>query len=89
MVLRKLPGPKREGVTGEWRNLQNEEPHYLYPSPNIIRVINSRRMLWVGRMSRRSEYVRKGCSWENVEEGAYSGVLGIDEKIILNEKEMA
>jgi hypothetical protein len=42
MVLRKLPGPKREGITGERRELQNEQPHYVYPSPNIIRVINSK-----------------------------------------------
>jgi hypothetical protein len=37
-------------------------------------------------MTRRREYVRKVCPWENVEEGVYLGVLGIDEKIILNEK---
>jgi len=44
MVLKKLPGPEKEGITGEWRKLQNEEPHYGYPSPNIIRVINSKRL---------------------------------------------
>jgi hypothetical protein len=68
----------REGVSGQWRNLQNEEPHYVYPSPNIIQVINSKRMLRVGLMTRRREYVRKVCPWENVEEGVYLGVLGIE-----------
>jgi hypothetical protein len=42
MVLRKLPGPKREGIREEWRKLQNEEPHFVYPSSNNVRVINSK-----------------------------------------------
>ena len=44
MVLRRKFGPRKEEVTGEWRRLHNEEPNYLYPSPNIVRVIKSRRM---------------------------------------------
>jgi hypothetical protein len=44
MVLKNLPGPKKEGIRGEWRKLQNEEPHYVYPSPNIILVINWKRL---------------------------------------------
>jgi hypothetical protein len=43
-VLRRISGPRREDVTGEWRKLHNEELHILYSSPNIIRQINSRRM---------------------------------------------
>jgi hypothetical protein len=43
-VLRRIFGPKRDEVTGEWRKLHNEELHYLYPSPCIIRIIKSRRM---------------------------------------------
>jgi hypothetical protein len=43
-VLRRIIGPKRDEVTGEWRKLHNEEVHDLYSSPNIVRVIKSRRM---------------------------------------------
>jgi hypothetical protein len=43
-VLRRIFGPKRDGVTGEWRKLHKEELNDLYSSPNIIRVIKSRRM---------------------------------------------
>jgi hypothetical protein len=43
-VLRRIFGPKREEVSGGWRRLHNEELHNLYASPNIIRVIKTRRM---------------------------------------------
>jgi hypothetical protein len=43
-VLRKTFGPKKDEVTGEWRKLHNEELHNMYSSPNIIRMIKSRRM---------------------------------------------
>jgi hypothetical protein len=45
-VLRRIFGPKRDEVTGDWRKLHNEEFIDLYSSPNIIRVIKSRRMRW-------------------------------------------
>jgi hypothetical protein len=51
-VLRRILGPKRDGVTGGWRKLYNEELHNLYSSPNIIRIIKSRRMRWVGHVAR-------------------------------------
>ena len=47
-VLRKLFGPKRDEVTGEWRKLHNEELNDLYSLPNIVRVVKSRRMRWQG-----------------------------------------
>jgi len=52
MVLRRIFGPRRDEVTGEWRRLHNEEPNDLYSSPNIVRVIKSIRMRWVGHVAR-------------------------------------
>jgi len=54
-VLRRIFGPKREGVTGEWRKLRNVELNDLYSSPNILRVIKSRRMRWAGHVARMGE----------------------------------
>jgi hypothetical protein len=50
-VLRGIFGPKREEMAGGWRRLHNKELHNLYPSPNIIRVIKSRRISWVGNVA--------------------------------------
>jgi hypothetical protein len=47
-VLRRIFGPKRDEVMGEWRKLHNEELQDLYSSPSIIRIINWRRMRWAG-----------------------------------------
>jgi hypothetical protein len=51
-VLRRIFGPKRDEATGECRRLHNEELNDLYSSPNIIRVIRSRRMRWAGHVAR-------------------------------------
>ena len=48
-------GPRRDEVTGEWGRLHNEELHDLYSSPNIVRVIKSRRMRWAGHVARMGE----------------------------------
>jgi len=50
-VLRRISGPKRDEVTGEWRKLRNEELNDLYCSPNNVRVIKSRRMRWAGHVA--------------------------------------
>jgi hypothetical protein len=64
-VLRRVFGPKSDKATGEWRRLHNEELNDLYSSPNIIWVIKSRRMRWVGHVA---------CVGE--ERGAYRILVG-------------
>jgi hypothetical protein len=54
-VLRRVFGPKRDEVTGEWRKLHNEELSDLYSLPNIVRVIKSRRMRWAEHIARMGE----------------------------------
>jgi uncharacterized membrane protein len=51
-VLRRIFGPKTDEATGDWRKLHNEGLHNLYSSPNIIRMIDSRRMRWTGHVAR-------------------------------------
>jgi hypothetical protein len=54
-VLRRIFGPRRDHVTGDWRKLHNEELHNLYSSPNIIRMVKSRRMRWARHVARMGE----------------------------------
>jgi hypothetical protein len=68
-VLRRIFDPKRDEVTRGWRKLRNEELHNLHSSPNIIKMINSRRMRWAGhvaRMGRRGMHI--GYWWESQKE---------------------
>ena len=51
MVLRRIFGPRRDEVTGEWRRFHNKELNDLYSSPNIVRVIKSRRIRWAGHVA--------------------------------------
>jgi len=55
MVLRRIFGPRRDEVMGEWRRLHNEELNDMYFAPNIVRVIKSRRMRWAGHVSHMGE----------------------------------
>jgi hypothetical protein len=57
-VLRRIFGPKRYEMTGEWRKLHNEELHDLYFSPSIIRIIKSWRMRWTGHVARMGEKMK-------------------------------
>jgi hypothetical protein len=54
-VLRRIFGPKRDEVTGEWRKLHNKELHDLYSSASIIRIIKSWRIRWSGHVARMGE----------------------------------
>ena len=58
MVLRRVFGPKRDEVTGEWIKLHKEEFSDLYSLPNIVRVVKSRRMRWAGHVALMGE----GCT---------------------------
>ena len=59
VALRRIFGPRRDEVTGKWRRLHNEELSDLYASPNIVRVIKSRRMRWAVHVARMGE--ERGC----------------------------
>jgi hypothetical protein len=54
-MLRRIFGPKKDGVMGGWRKLHNKERHNLYSSPSIIKIIKLMRMRWVGHVARMGE----------------------------------
>jgi len=79
MELRRIFGPKRDEVTGEWKRLHNEAPNDVYSSPNIVRVTKSRRIRWAEHVARMDEErVCIGCWWGNRREGDHWGDLGVD-----------
>jgi hypothetical protein len=83
-IVLRIFGHRRDEVTGECRRLHNEELNDLYSSPNIVRVIKSRRMRWAGHVARMGE--ERGCIgswWGNRRERYHWGDLGVDGWIIL------
>jgi hypothetical protein len=81
-VLRRIFGPKRDEVMGEWRKLHNEELHSLYSSPDIIRQVKLRRMRWVGHVARMGE--ERKCTrfgWESPKERDHLEDQGVGGKM--------
>jgi len=76
MLLRRIFGPRRKEVTGEWWRLHNEELNDLNSSPNIVRVIKFKKMRW-------AEHVLELSLWGKRREGEHLGDLGVDGGIIL------
>jgi hypothetical protein len=68
-VLRRIFGPKRDEVTGEWRKLLNKELRDLYSSPSIIRIIKSMRMRWARHVARMGEKRNAYRLWVGKPEG--------------------
>ena len=83
-VLRIIFGPKRDEVTGEGRKVHNEELDNLYSSPNIVRVIKSRRMRLAGHVARAGRgKAHTVFWWGNLKERDHLGYSSVDRKIIL------
>jgi len=83
-VLRRIFGPKRAEVTGEWRKIRNVGLSYMYSSLNIVRVIKSRKIRWVGHVARVGQ--RRGVYrvwWGKLGEREHLGDPGIGGRIIL------
>ena len=83
-VLRRTFGPRSDEVTGEWRELHNEELNDLYSSPNIVRVIKLRRVRWTEHVARMGiGETNSGFWWGNLRVRGHLGEAGLDVGIIL------
>jgi hypothetical protein len=83
-VLRRIFGPKRDEVTGDWRKLHNEEFRDLYSSPSIIRINWSRRIRWAGHIARMEiRRTRKGYWWKSQRERGHKEYQDVGGWIIL------
>jgi hypothetical protein len=82
-VLRRIFGPKRDEVTGEWRKLHNEELNDLYSSSSIIRVIKSRRMKWEGHVAHMGKRRIQGFGGETLKLRIHLEDPGVDGRITL------
>jgi hypothetical protein len=82
-VLRRIFGPKRDEVTGEWRKMHSGELHYWYSSPDIIRQIKSRRIKWtehVARVGEKRKFAPLGRPRRRGEDGIKKELTEIDWK---------
>ena len=83
-VLRRIFGPKRDEVTGEWRKLHNEELSDLYSLPNIVQVVKSRKVRWAGHVAQMGGgEMCTGFRWGNLRERDHWGDPDGDGRIIL------
>jgi hypothetical protein len=83
-ALSRIFEPKGDEVTGVWRKLHNEEHHDMYCSPNVVQVIKSKRMRWVGHVALTGEgEAYTGFVWGNLRERDYWGNPGVDGREIL------
>jgi hypothetical protein len=83
-VLRRIFGPRRDEVTGEWRKLHNEKLNDIYPAPNTVRVIKSRRRRWVGHVARMGRGMAYTVFWRgNLRERDHLGEPNEGGRIIL------
>jgi hypothetical protein len=81
-VLSRIFGLKRDEVTGEWRKRHNEELRDRFSSPNMVRVIKSRRMRWAGCVARMGwGEACTGFWWGNLRERDHRGDPGVDGRV--------
>jgi hypothetical protein len=82
-VMRRIFGPKRDEVTGEWRKLHNEELNDLYSPTNIVRIIKSSRKRWACHVAHMGERGIRGVGWGNLWERDHLGDPCLNGRIIL------